>query len=64
VLLPSDTHKKPITSITAVLLRLMTYLLILSRSHFDYLPLFRFLLLFYLFTAAVNMSGYTESNSR
>jgi hypothetical protein len=32
VLLPSDTHRKPITSITAVLLPLVTYLLTLPRT--------------------------------
>jgi Flp pilus assembly protein TadG len=31
VLLPSDTHRKPITSITAVLLPSVTYLLTLPR---------------------------------
>jgi hypothetical protein len=31
VLLPSDTHRKPITSITAVLLPFVTYLLTLPR---------------------------------
>jgi hypothetical protein len=31
VLLPSDTHRKPITSITAVLLPFVTHLLTLSR---------------------------------
>jgi hypothetical protein len=31
VLLPSDTHGKPITSITAFLLPLVTYLLTLPR---------------------------------
>jgi hypothetical protein len=31
VLLPSDTYSKPITSITAVLLPFVTYLLNLSR---------------------------------
>jgi hypothetical protein len=32
VLLPSDTHRKPIASITAVLLPLVTYLLTLPRT--------------------------------
>jgi hypothetical protein len=32
VLLPSDTHRKPITSITAVLLPFVAYLLTLSRT--------------------------------
>jgi hypothetical protein len=32
VLLPSDTHRKPITSIAAVLLPLVTYLLTLTRT--------------------------------
>jgi hypothetical protein len=31
VLLPSDTHRKPITSITAVLLPIVTYLLTLPH---------------------------------
>jgi hypothetical protein len=35
VLLPSDTHTKPITSITAVLLPFVTYLLTLSRIRLD-----------------------------
>jgi hypothetical protein len=35
VLLPSDTHRKPITSITAVLLPFVTYLLILPRTLAD-----------------------------
>jgi hypothetical protein len=33
VLLPSDTHRKPITSITAVLLPFVTYLLALPRIY-------------------------------
>jgi uncharacterized membrane protein len=33
VLLPSDTHRKPVTSITAVLLTFVTYLLILSYTY-------------------------------
>jgi hypothetical protein len=32
VLLPSDLHRKPVTSITAVLLQFVTYLLTLSHS--------------------------------
>jgi hypothetical protein len=35
VLLPSDTHRIPITSITAVLLPFVTYLLTLSRVKLD-----------------------------
>jgi hypothetical protein len=33
VLLPSDTHRKPITSITAALLLFLTYLLTLPRTY-------------------------------
>jgi hypothetical protein len=36
VLLPSDTHTKPITSITAVLLPLVTYILTLSGNKSDF----------------------------
>jgi hypothetical protein len=32
MLLPSDTHRKPITSITTVLLPFVSYLLILPHS--------------------------------
>jgi hypothetical protein len=36
VLLPSDTHRKPITSITAVLVTFVAYLLTLPRSKYYY----------------------------
>jgi hypothetical protein len=36
VLLPSDTHRKPITSITAFLLPVVTYLLTLPRASYNW----------------------------
>jgi hypothetical protein len=42
VQLPSNTRRKPITSITAVLVPFMTYLLILPRTFGSYSQLLRY----------------------
>jgi hypothetical protein len=42
VLLPSDTHRKPVTSLTVVLLLFVTYLLTLPHIYYKYVIVLRF----------------------